>query len=161
MKETGIWSQKILWRREWLLTPVFLPGEFHGQRSLAGYTVHGVAKSRTWLHIFKPNMLKTFESDWDKLCYFNLALESLLSWNSRWWSQSLARGPARLMCLTTLIDLPIPLAVPKIPHLLSWVFSLGVPELYSSENSAYLQVVHYLTEKYFIFIINSTTLKGS
>ena len=24
----------------------FLPGEFHGQRSLAGYTVHGVAKSQ-------------------------------------------------------------------------------------------------------------------
>ena len=29
-------------------TPVFLPGESHGQRSLAG-TVHGVAKSRTRL----------------------------------------------------------------------------------------------------------------
>ena len=27
-----------LWRREWLPTIVFLPGEFHGQRSLAGYT---------------------------------------------------------------------------------------------------------------------------
>ena len=30
-------------------TPVFLPGESYGQRSLAGYTVHGVAKSRTQL----------------------------------------------------------------------------------------------------------------
>ena len=29
------------WRREWLPTPVFLPGKSHGQRSLAGYTVHG------------------------------------------------------------------------------------------------------------------------
>ena len=27
--------------------PVFLPGDFHGQRSLVGYTVHGVAKSQT------------------------------------------------------------------------------------------------------------------
>ena len=26
------------WRREWQPTPVFLPGEFHGQRSLAGYS---------------------------------------------------------------------------------------------------------------------------
>ena len=26
-------------------TPVFLPGKFHGQRSLAGYIVHGVAKN--------------------------------------------------------------------------------------------------------------------
>ena len=32
------WIGKILWRREWLPTPVFLPGEFHGQRSLAGYS---------------------------------------------------------------------------------------------------------------------------
>ena len=30
------------------LTPVFLPGKSHGQRSLVA-TVHGVAKSRTWL----------------------------------------------------------------------------------------------------------------
>ena len=28
-------------RREWLLTPVFLPGELHGQRSLAGYSPQG------------------------------------------------------------------------------------------------------------------------
>ena len=32
---------KIPCRREWQLTPVFLPGEFHGQRSLAGYSTWG------------------------------------------------------------------------------------------------------------------------
>ena len=32
---------KIPWRREWQPTPVFLPGEFHGQRSLAGYIQWG------------------------------------------------------------------------------------------------------------------------
>ena len=31
------WVRKIPWRRAWLPTPVFLPGEFYGQRSLAGY----------------------------------------------------------------------------------------------------------------------------
>ena len=31
------WAGKIPWRRDWLPTPVFLPGETHGQRSLAGY----------------------------------------------------------------------------------------------------------------------------
>ena len=36
-----------IWRRKWQPTLVFLPGEFHGQRSLAGYIVHGVTKSRT------------------------------------------------------------------------------------------------------------------
>ena len=34
----NLWVRKIPWRSEWLLTPLFLPGEFHGQRSLAGYS---------------------------------------------------------------------------------------------------------------------------
>ena len=33
----GTWVGKIPWRMEWQPTPVFLPGEFHRQRSLAGY----------------------------------------------------------------------------------------------------------------------------
>jgi len=32
------WVGKILWRRKWHSTPVFCPGESHGQRSLAGYS---------------------------------------------------------------------------------------------------------------------------
>ena len=42
------WVGKIPWRREWQPTPVFLPKEFHGQRSLA--IVHGVCKEleTTW-----------------------------------------------------------------------------------------------------------------
>ena len=35
------WVGKISWRREWLSTPIFLPGEFHGQRSLVGYSQWG------------------------------------------------------------------------------------------------------------------------
>ena len=31
------WVGKIPWSRKWQPTPVFLPGEFHGQRSLVGY----------------------------------------------------------------------------------------------------------------------------
>ena len=30
--------RKVPWRREWLLSPVFLPGESHGQRSVADYS---------------------------------------------------------------------------------------------------------------------------
>ena len=41
------WVGKIPWRREWLPIPVFMPAEFCGQRSLAGYIVHEVARSRT------------------------------------------------------------------------------------------------------------------
>ena len=40
MQETGFdpWVRKIPWRREWQITPVSLPGKFHGQRSLAAYS---------------------------------------------------------------------------------------------------------------------------
>ena len=41
------WVTKIPWRRAWLPTPVFLPGETHGQRSLAGYGPLGRKKSDT------------------------------------------------------------------------------------------------------------------
>ena len=39
------WVRKIPWRREWLPTPVFLPGESHGQRSPAGYSPWGLKES--------------------------------------------------------------------------------------------------------------------
>ena len=32
------WVPKISWRRIWQLTPIFLPGKSHGQRSLVGYS---------------------------------------------------------------------------------------------------------------------------
>ena len=34
----NLWVRKIPWRRRWQPTPVFLPGEFHGQRKMAGYS---------------------------------------------------------------------------------------------------------------------------
>ena len=34
-------SGKFPWRRKWQPTPVFLPGEYHGQRSLVGYSPWG------------------------------------------------------------------------------------------------------------------------
>ena len=41
------WVRTIPWRREWQPTPVFLPGESHGQRSLVGYSLWGHIKSDT------------------------------------------------------------------------------------------------------------------
>ena len=48
MWEIWVWSLhwEDLQRREWQPTPLFLPGELHGQRSLVGYSP-GVAKSQT------------------------------------------------------------------------------------------------------------------
>ena len=45
------WVRKIPWRRKWLPPPRFLPGKFHGQRSLAGYSPWGLRESDTteWL----------------------------------------------------------------------------------------------------------------
>ena len=38
---------EIPWRRAWQPTPVFFPGESHGQRSLAGYSPCGHKESDT------------------------------------------------------------------------------------------------------------------
>jgi len=50
VKETRVRSpvRKSPWRRKWQPTPVFLPGKFYGQRSLAGYSPQG-CKSQTRL----------------------------------------------------------------------------------------------------------------
>ena len=37
----NLWAGKIPWKRAWQPTPVFLPGESHGQKSLAGYSPWG------------------------------------------------------------------------------------------------------------------------
>ena len=48
LQESGFdpWVRKIPWRRAWQSTPVFLPGESHGQRSLAGYSPWGRKRVR-------------------------------------------------------------------------------------------------------------------
>ena len=40
--------REIPWRRKWHPTPVFLPGESHGQRSLAGYSPWGHTVGHSW-----------------------------------------------------------------------------------------------------------------
>ena len=35
------WVRKIPWRRVWQPTPIFLPAESHGERSLVGYRPWG------------------------------------------------------------------------------------------------------------------------
>ena len=43
----GPWVWKIPWRRIWQPTPVFLLGEFHGERNLAVYSPRGCTESDT------------------------------------------------------------------------------------------------------------------
>ena len=49
MQEAGFnpWIRKIPWRKEWQPPPVFLPGEFHGQRGLVGLKFLGAKELDT------------------------------------------------------------------------------------------------------------------
>ena len=64
------WVGRIPWRRKWQSTPVFLPREFHGQRSLAGCGPW-VCKSQTQLSNYHPEMCSvlTYCGNW---CIFLL-----------------------------------------------------------------------------------------
>ena len=53
---SGDWVAKIPWRRAWLLPPVFLLGEFRGQKSLVGYSQGG----RKELDMTEPLTLSLF-----------------------------------------------------------------------------------------------------
>ena len=52
LKKCGFdpWVRNIPWRRKWQPTPVFLPGNFHGQRSLVGYSQWGCKELDTTEH---------------------------------------------------------------------------------------------------------------
>ena len=54
---------KIPWRREWLPTPIFLPGETHGQGSLEGYSPWDRKESDTITHACSSNLGIWFKSE--------------------------------------------------------------------------------------------------
>ena len=62
------WTGKIPWRRKWQPTPVFLPGESHGQRSLTGCSPWGCKK------------LDTTERIAHSLCVFLCTSSNFLNW---------------------------------------------------------------------------------
>ena len=57
--EKNLFPLPLHWRRAWQPTPVFLPGEFHGQRSLAGYSPRGHKELDTteWLSLTHVSIL--------------------------------------------------------------------------------------------------------
>ena len=52
------WVRNIAWRRKLQLTLVFLPGKFHGQRSLAGYNQWGHKECDTAEHACMDSSLR-------------------------------------------------------------------------------------------------------
>ena len=78
------WVRKISGRREWLPTPVFLPGEFHGQRSPVGYHLWSCRVRHDWGNFtripsfgklqtgrFKETVLWTCELETNCSCLLN------------------------------------------------------------------------------------------
>ena len=59
MQKTKVWSlcQEDPVEKEWQPAPVFLPGEFHGERSLEGYSPWGHERVR---HDWETNTLTTY-----------------------------------------------------------------------------------------------------
>ena len=53
------------WRRKWQPTPVFLPGESHGWRSLVGYSPWGRKDSDT-THCLKFTSSESFSHQWEQ-----------------------------------------------------------------------------------------------
>ena len=43
------WVRKISWSRKWQHAPVFLPGKFHGKRSLVGHSPWGCRVRHNWV----------------------------------------------------------------------------------------------------------------
>ena len=75
------WVWKIPWRREWLPTLVFLPGESNGQRSLVDYNPWGCKELDTteWLSTHTEMLTRLYTCIkllilavilWDRCCYF-------------------------------------------------------------------------------------------
>ena len=66
--------EKVPWRRAWQLTPVFLPGETHGLRSLVGYSPwgHKWLSTHTYLKIKypfpSPSQASTVREPWTSRC---------------------------------------------------------------------------------------------
>ena len=58
-----LWVRKIPWRRPQQLTPVFLLGKSHGQRSQAGYTQQGHKESDTTEQLFL-SLVQLFVTPW-------------------------------------------------------------------------------------------------
>ena len=62
------WVRKIPWRRKWQSTPVFLPGKFHGKRSLVGYSPWGCKETDMTEHACTQmsKVLWKESLNWDK-----------------------------------------------------------------------------------------------
>ena len=71
------WVGKIPWRRKWQPTPVLLPGESHGRRSLVGYSPWGCKESDTTerLHSLTHSLIELLT-----ICNFMDSIQEVMNW---------------------------------------------------------------------------------
>ena len=102
MQETWVWALwgKMPWRRKWQSTPVFLPGKFHRQRSLVGYSPWGPRESDAteWLSTCTQAVIHHKRKS-KRAFHSHVAETSLGFWVKDWWAVSQkAVGVALLWC---------------------------------------------------------------
>ena len=73
-----------MWRRTWQPSPVFLPGEFHGQRNLAGYSPRSRKEldtteqlTHTHTHTHRETQMTTYYLYFNSLLVHFLAAHSI------------------------------------------------------------------------------------
>ena len=76
------WVGKIPWRRAWQPTPVFLPGESHRQRSLAGCSPWGCTKSDIPEHTHIAVRVSVF---WGSVILFSVVTAPIYSPTDSTW----------------------------------------------------------------------------
>ena len=64
-----------MWKRKWQPTPLFLPGESHGQRSLEGYSPRGLKESDTSEPLSHPLHGMIFKSKLTVIMKFSLNIK--------------------------------------------------------------------------------------
>ena len=90
------WVGKIPWSRKWKLTPVLLPGKFHGQGSLEGCSPWGhkelYTTEHTHAHVQDWSLNKIFKAS--SYPFFTLWLTFWITGHN--WSYTLLRDKVRL-----------------------------------------------------------------
>ena len=77
----SFWVRKIPWRRNWLPTPVFSPGESHGQRSLVGYSSWGCRVGHNLVTKQQIKILGCLRSPHLALCRWMLSSDIIIIHN--------------------------------------------------------------------------------
>ena len=135
MQETWVRALvgKIPWRRKWQSTPVLLPGESHGQRSLVGYSLWGCKELGTTerLHYHFHSVLWSTQEELLVFSFFHLS------------SHTEDRSD----------DF-------QAPHLLDW--QPEVPESVSHTLPSLFVAVNYLRRPLFLYIVSCpfSTIRG-